>query len=187
MNKTFLKLVASATLLVASASTFASVILEEINGQLNFTGEGSITLNAAGDKIETLTFEYLDTTRDGGTNDLSTIGGYQSVSIFDITSFENLTLAGPLWAIAGFSFTLDTIVTNKAEGNFSYVLGTGVLSADGFADTIASWSFSADDTNTLSGLSFSASVASPANIPAPATMSLLGLALLGFAGSRYKK
>lgn len=87
------------------------------------------------------------------------------------------------WTIDGFSFELTSVskgITNNPN-NFLILEGTGLMTAGGFDDTLGSWSFTGDTTNSGT---FSWSAGSAA-VSAPGSMVLLSIGLFGILGRKY--
>ncbi|WP_022940379.1 PEP-CTERM sorting domain-containing protein [Psychromonas hadalis] len=182
MKNVLLKLVAAATLLVASTSTFATPALEEITGKLDFFGAAEATLNNNKDAVTSLNFIAGFTFLAAG--DYQALNVLTPVTFNNITSFAPLVLQGPLWAVGGFTFDLESITLNQADTTFIRLAGSGTLKGVGYADTAGTWTFSADDSTGIENGKFTFSASA---VPAPATIALLGLALVGFGAARRKK
>ena len=109
-------------------------------------------------------------------------------SVGSIQDFSFDPFAGSIadfWSVGGFSFEL-TDVSRETTSNDDFFLvlnGTGVISAAGFADTAASWSYSSDTTGN-GAFSWSA-VSNTQAVPEPAVLALLSIGLIGF-GLRKK-
>jgi len=149
-----------------------------ISGDINFSG---ITNTFANDtEITTINF-WGDMVVTGNTGDFSDINE-------STASFTNLTTITPtnnLWSFGGFSFDLLNITNNLITENGGALLtGTGIVKADGFEDTVYSWTYSINNMydSTAFGQHFSASA-----VPAPAGVALLGFALFGFGATRRNK
>ena len=80
----------------------------------------------------------------------------------------------PLWTAGGFSFTLNTININTQNASTLSLVGTGLVSGNGFEVTEGTFNFSANPAG--SAFVFSAGT----GIPLPGTLALFGLGLLGF-------
>ena len=107
-------------------------------------------------------------------------------SVGEIKDLSFGSFAGPLadfWAIGGFSFELTDVVrgTSLDPKKFLVLNGTGIITAKGFDDTVASWSFTADTT----GNGAFVWNATSENVPEPGMLALLSIGLIGF-GLRRK-
>ena len=114
-------------------------------------------------------------------------------SIGAIQDFQFDPFGGPItdfWTVGGFSFELVRLtrgITSDPE-NFLVLDGVGIVSAAGFADTRASWSFSGDTTGSGAWSWSATSVTSdgdlPVPAPAPGSLVLLLIGLLGIGVHR---
>jgi len=176
-NKIFTSFLALGMLVMTSVASAGTII-----GDLQFFGNAETTTNT--EEITSITFDYALVG--------SASGAFEDISLFtfvDFTNLETITATDSFWSVGGFTFDLTNITENTliyaADGSATgaYLSGTGTISADGYDDTIFTWSYTTqgigeNDTNKAS---FSASV------PAPAGIALLGFALFGFGATRRNK
>src|SRR5262245_41287400 len=110
----------------------------------------------------------------------------QTATYNDLVNFTGPI--APLWVFDGFMFNLATITSITRAANGIVLQGNGTLFGPaGFDPTGASWSFSADETNTV--FRFSSTTSSNATPSVPdggATATLLGLAFAGVAALRRR-
>ncbi len=108
-----------------------------------------------------------------------TLGSLATFNDFTITPFSTVT---PLWTAGIFSFDLESVsIVNQEAANLT-LKGTGTMKAAGFDDTTFVWSFSADRTGVI-GFSATNSV----QVPEPASLALVGLALAGVGLATKRK
>jgi hypothetical protein len=187
MKNIFLKLVAVVTLL--SSSVVFAIPSNEIEGKIEFFGLANIS--ESGGKITAIDFisaMYNDINDPGNyisaevvTNDVS--GDFSSIVGGTVATFEDPWNVGPvasLWTVAGFTFTVTDITANSSNilGFFQGVKANGFITGNGFDQTASQFTW----TSQIAGTSFSATT-----VPTPATIALLGLALVGFGATRRKK
>lgn len=185
------KLFASAILLFVTVSANAT-LMNSINGTFDFFGIGKTTLNADGEvqKIDFSLNNRLYPVLLEGTyaDELSTTDTF---SVVNPLLFANI-LGKDLWSIGGFTFNATSIAENGTDKNGATGLSIiGDVSHDKFITTSTLW-FISSQFLTLDGTSiksFSSSIISPdpASVSAPATITILGLALVGFGVARRKK
>ena len=177
MKNTILKLVASAALLVSSAS-FASIATDEIKGNISFGGT-SITTASAG-VVTTIDYTSAVTTAAATEDFASIVDG-------TVAGFIDPWTVGPiasLWTVGGFSFEVTSILYNTAgsisNGFTDIILAEGLITHDDYLTTSALFSWNA--SSITDEVTFSATA-----IPEPTTIALLGLGLIGFGAARRNK
>jgi len=92
----------------------------------------------------------------------------------------------PLWAVGGFTFDLATVTIEAQTPGFLSLSGTGTLMNAGYDDTAYEWTYSSNPLGNTSFEFFSAA-SSPTPVPEPGSLALLGLGLVGFAVTGYKR
>lgn len=183
--KNFNRLLMSGVLLLCTSQVMA---LPMVTGTMEMTG-GFYAVDAQGSQVGAADatgvdfnffgFDMFRVTRADG--DFTGLAG----SIGDITDFQFDPFVGPIddfWAVGGFSYDLLNVTRGPTNdpANFLVLQGEGIISATGFADTAASWSFSGDTSG--SGIfSWSATSAAVADVPEPSLLALLAVGLTGFA------
>lgn len=105
----------------------------------------------------------------------------------DIPSFAGFVPVNDFFSINGVTFDLNTFTVIGQYGplpGFINAVGTGVLSAPGFDDTLGTITLSGTSVNNLA---FTFGVTAEAHgVPEPFSIALLGLGLLGAYGMRRK-
>lgn len=184
MNK--IKQILIGSLLTLSA--FQAIALPSVTGTLEMTG-AAYALDASGAQTSNaelavaINFDpnlfivtYADDAFTGLTN---TVG-----NIKDLTFEPFAGTITDFWTIADFSFDLTAVsrgVTNNTQ-DFLVLEGAGIISATGYEDTAASWSYSSNTSGTSGSFSWSATNTS---VPEPGILALLAMGLIGF-GLRKK-
>lgn len=109
------------------------------------------------------------------------IGGIQ-----DLIFNPFLAPVADFWTVGGFSYTLNDVTPGFTNDPASFLVlnGTGIISAAGFEDTAASWSFTSSTTGN--GV-FSWSAVSATNVPEPGVLILLSVGLIGIGARRRIK
>ncbi len=171
-----LAMASSAVMAVPITGNIAFAGLSTVTGEVvNFTGnsaavayadgdfaaEGVVALTGPATALNTAVFNQLD---------------YSS-------PFAGVT---PLWTIGGFSFDLETITVGPTGPGVDLALsGTGTLMRAGYDNTTYNWAYSG---NAIAGtLQVFSSASAPTSVPEPGSLALLGLGLVGFAATGYKR
>lgn len=176
--KKFTALLAATALMMLATSAWAI----PITGTINFTGSeiltpvGSTLLSATG-------LNFGDSQVQGQrTGTYAPITSETPVTFSDLT-FKPSSAVTPIesfWVLTyldkTYSFDLNTVNVEHQSINFLNLMGEGVLHATGFDATPGNWFYSSQD----GGTAFSAQ-SSPAPVPEPGTIVLLGAGLFGLA------
>ena len=171
-------------LLGASLQVFAVPISGEIGMGGNFIPVDSAwnpTGTAAATGIDFDPNLFITNTATGDFAGIGTLGAIQD---FQFNPFVGTIV--DFWTIDGFSFELTSVskgITNDPN-KFLVLNGSGIISKTGFLDTLGTWVFTGDTTN--SGI-FSWSAGSDTQIPEPGMLALLAIGLIGFASRSIKR
>jgi hypothetical protein len=174
------------------AAFFAAFVLSstasavKIKGVLGFTGGAS--LNNANLALATQVVEW-DTPKVSVIHTLDFAGIATGTDVVLVDTW-NLSTAAPgitnFWQVGGFSFDLTTSTRyyDPAGQGFLQASGYGMISKEGFEDTVGTWQFSSQAPGDANLFTFSASGAAVPD--GGATVALLGVSLLGLHGLRRK-
>lgn len=194
MNK-FKQSVIGGLLFSVAINVFALPLLNTIQGKLGMSGSfyaidatGATTSNA--NNATGINFNFFGmnkfrvTSADGDFTGLKTVSGDIS-TLGDIKDFQFVSLPAAIpdfWVVKNFSFKLNNVTRTNNSSSSIDLIGSGIITATGFANTDATWKFSG---NTSGGGVFSWSSASTTNVPEPGVLALLSIGLIGF-GLRKK-
>jgi hypothetical protein len=171
---------------VAMSTLGVSAQAAYIKGEISMAGNAQ-TVNFVTDTVDILGDIALVLS---ATGDLASAGGLGLGSIITYNDFNYGAIPPSVSLWTGgfptvFTFTLDKITSVTEVGNPSTgpasldLFGRGTLSAAGFDDTPARWSFSWDRSTGQINAQFSSGTTVSA--PEPATLGIFGLGLLGAA------
>jgi len=186
MNK-FKQLLFGGLLLAVTTNVFA---LPSVSGGMEMTG-GFYAVDAGWNRVGAavatgVDFDFFGTNMFRVTTSSGDFSGLTG-QLGNIKDFQFDTFVAPVdgfWSIDTFSFELLGVSrgTTSDPDKFLALNGVGVVSALGFDDTAAVWSFSGDTSGN--GI-FSWSATSAATVPEPGVLALLSIGLIGF-GLRRK-
>jgi len=183
----FKQLIAGGLVLFAASNVMAL----PVTGTLEMTG-GFYAIDSRGNAVDDASvatgvdFDFFGfdmfraTSADGDFAGLE--GQVGTITDFQFDPF--VTSIVDFWTIADFSFELTDVTRGFTNDpvNFLVLDGNGIISAAGFDDTVASWSFTGDTSG--SGI-FSWSATSAVSVPEPNILLLLSASLIGL-GIRKK-
>ena len=173
------------TLLIAAAVLSMAVTLRAqlINGNITF-GNGTVELDTASAGTATAVIAWHGAGGIGDPEVLSRDGDFAAfvsvgnpVAFVAPWSFASGLVLG-FWSVGGFTFDLieSHIVVQGGNPPGVIVSGTGTITGHGFDPTPGVWSFSTQDPSAQGLFSFSSATTA---VPEPATVALLGFALVG--------
>ncbi len=168
-------------LLLAMGSS--AVMAAPITGDIAFTGLSTVSGEVVTFNGNSATVAYAD----GDFSATPVIAG--DVAVFNSLDYSTpFSPVTPLWTIGGFSFDLETIVVGPTGPGVDLALsGTGTLMKAGYDNTAYNWAYSGNDIGGGTLQVFSSSAAPPTSVPEPGSLALLGLGLIGFAATSYKR
>lgn len=175
---------------VAVALTQA-VQATQITGNIGFTGGATFDTDSAGTATEVTS--WISPVANLDSDAFATIPAYTSVDFASPWNFNSGAVSN-FWSVGGFTFNLTSSEIVAQSGGYPNgsvtVDGTGYVSGNGYAPTLMSWSFTAQDpaaqTDPEEAWTFSASGASLTTPDGGSTVMLLGLGLFGAALLRRK-
>ena len=97
-----------------------------------------------------------------------------------VINYDTFTPVVNVLEIAGWQLDLTTLVNDDSDPELLHLLGTGLLSGNGFDATSAVWTLSAQKV----GSSYSMTITA---VPVPAAVWLFGSGLIGLAGFMRRK
>jgi hypothetical protein len=162
-----------------------------IEGNINFAGAVHLDNNNLASATTVLTwFDAFNNAGKtsvvpGATGDFMFILPGTSATMAQPWIFNPSTPTAGLWSVGGFTFNLLSATVVSQSATFLNVLGTGMVSGNGFDPTPATWSFTVNNSNGQPKMKFSFA----ANNSAPdggVTVALLGIALVGVEVLRRK-
>jgi hypothetical protein len=173
---------------------FNVMALPSVSGSLQMTGafyavDASGNHTSDGALATGIDFDFFGTDRFRATLGDGSFAGLAG-ELGNITDFQFDPLVASIadfWTIDIFSFELTDItrVPSSDPSRFISLVGSGVISASGYENTVASWRLSGNTTG--SGI-FSWSATSTATaVPEPGVLALLALGLIGFSARRRTK
>ncbi len=169
-------------LLLAMGSS--AVMAVPITGVISFSG-------TATDNGSALTFNNVIVGVAGATGTFAA----ESVGFPDPVAFTDFDYTpgsfvpvNPLWAVGGFTFDLATVTIISQTPGFLSLSGSGTLMHVNYDNTAYDWTYSSNPLGNTSFEFFSAASAPEiSSIPEPGSLALLGLGLVGFAVTGYKR
>jgi hypothetical protein len=177
-----IKTLAAATAFAVAAPVAAFAVT--ITGQIDFSG------------VIDNSNSTFSTTGSADLADYATvIYSTEAVETTDAVALTDIDFSAPgeIWSVGGFTFTATSFAnfTNNVVSNTFGFDAVGVLSADGFDDTAATFSLTTQSDQSFAAFSattyISADPLAVTSVPLPAGVLLMGSALAGFGMIRRKK
>ena len=152
-----------------------------ITGEMGLTG--GYSTSGGTDLSDATDISLTSATGTSGIGDLGVTVGFLTAGVIHNggISLSSFLPVIDVFTIGGWQLDLTTLSIMDQEVSLLTMEGTGVLSADGFENTPANWTFSSQ----LSG-SYSMTV-STVVIPVPAAVWLFGSGLIGLVGVARRK
>jgi hypothetical protein len=153
----------------------AALITGEMGLTGNYSTSGGIDLSDDTD------ISLNSVTGTSGTGDLGATVSFGTVGVinngnFSLSSFSPVT---NVYTIGGWQLDLTTLGITDQTASLLTMEGTGILSGNGYENTLASWTFSSQSAS-----SYSMSITA---VPVPAAVWLFGSGLIGLVGLARKK
>jgi hypothetical protein len=186
--KNIIKFASAVAVALALTQTIQAV---PITGNIGFTGGVTYDTGSAGNATQVTSWITPQVTLVSG--DFKTPApfavapGTAAAFSSSIWNFNTVTPISSFWSVGGFTFKLlsSYIVSQGGTAGvtgFVVVSGTGIVSGNGYTDTIMSWSFTSQDPKSGSNPDSWTFSASANSVPdGGATVMLLGIALSGAA------
>jgi VPDSG-CTERM motif len=154
--------------------------------QGNITFSGGSTLDTGNANTAHAVTSFVNTLVQSVSGDFDTFINPLDPATFSASwVFDPSTPTSALWTVGGFTFDLLTSTIDMRSGGTLSIKGTGTISGNSFDPTLGTWSFTTQNPSANGIFSFSASgLAVP---DGGATVTLLGLALVGVEVVRRKR
>jgi hypothetical protein len=164
-----------------------------IEGNINFAGAVHLDNNNLAKATTVVTwFDVFNnpgktSVVPGATGAFSGIAPGTSATMAQPWIFNPSTPTTALWSVGGFTFDLLSASIVSQSATFLNVLGTGIISGNGFNPTSATWGFTVNDSNGRSHMMFSFAANNNSSVPdGGMTVTLLGVALCALGiGRRF--
>jgi VPDSG-CTERM motif len=163
-----------------------------IEGNINFAGAVHLDNNNLGSATTVVTwFDAFNNAGKtsvvpGATGAFSVIPAGTSATMAQPWVFNPSTPTAALWSVGGFTFDLLSATVVSQSNTFLNVLGTGIVSGNGFDPTSATWSFTVNNSNGQPKMMFSFAANNNSVPDGGITVALLGIALVGVEVLRRK-
>jgi hypothetical protein len=184
--KSIKTILAGLTAVVVAAGFALSAQATQINGDIDFVAEVSFDSTSLGSATMVTAWHMAEVS--GTSGDFASVANGTAVAFATPYVFNPPTAYASLWSVGGFTFELvDSHI--EFQSNFALViLGTGLVSGNGFDTTPGTWSFAVTQSNGGTSAEFSFQGNSTAT-PTPdsgSTVALLGVALFTVGALRAK-
>jgi VPDSG-CTERM motif len=163
-----------------------------IEGSINFAGAVHLDNNNLASATTVLTwFDVFNNAGKtsvvpGATGAFSGILPGTSATMAQPWVFNPSTPTAALWSVGGFTFDLLSATIVSQSATFLNVLGTGIISGNGFNPTSATWSFTVNNSDGRPHMMFSFAANNNSVPDGGITVALLGIALVGVEVLRRK-